>query len=91
MNQKDLIDQIANIVGESKITVETILKTAADVIQAELFDGGEVTLPGLGKFTVKTRSGHKGRHPATGEEMDIPAKRVPKFSAAKALKDAVNG
>ena len=91
MNQKDLIDQIANIVGESRITVKSILETAADVIHTELIEGGEATLPGLGKFTAKQRAAKKGRNPATGAEIDIPAKRVPHFSAAKALKDAVNG
>jgi len=89
MNQKELIAQIATINGESKITVETLLKTAADVIAAELAEGGEVTLPGLGKLSVKAKPARTGRNPKTGEEMDIPAKRVPKFSAAKALKDVV--
>lgn len=42
-------------------------------------------------MTVETRAARKGRNPASGAEIDIPAKRVPKFSAAKALKDAVNG
>jgi DNA-binding protein HU-beta len=46
-------------------------------------------LPGIGKFYVDIRLGRQGRNPATGAEIDIPTKAVPKFSAAKALKDAV--
>lgn len=90
MNQSELILKVAAISGESKKAVEAILKTAGDVIQAELQEGGEVALPGLGKLTVKSKPARKGRNPNTGEEIQIPAKTVPHFSAAKALKDAVN-
>ena len=90
MNQSELILKTASITGESKKTVEAVLKTASDVIQAELHGGGEATLHGLGKLTVKDKPARKGRNPKTGEEIDIPAHRAPKFSAAKALKDAVN-
>lgn len=90
MNQAQLIAQIATVSGENKTVVENVLKTAAAIIADELLTGGEATLPGLGKFSAKDKPARKGRNPATGEEMDITAKRVPKFSAAKVLKDAVN-
>lgn len=90
MNQSELILKVSSISGESKKSVEAILKTAADVIQAELQEGGESVLPGLGKLTVKDKPARKGRNPATGDEIDIPARRVPHFGAAKALKEAVN-
>lgn len=89
MNQSELIAKVASISGESKKAVEAVLKTTADVIAAELFEGGEVALPGLGKLGVKQRAGRSGINPATRELIAIPAKRVPHFSAAKALKDAV--
>jgi len=89
MNQAQLIAQVAEASGQSKKDVEHTLKTLGDVAQAELQQGGEVTLPGLGKITVDTRAARKGRNPATGAEIDIPEKKVPKFSAAKALKDVV--
>lgn len=90
MNQSELILKVASISGESKKAVEAVLKTAADVIQAELQEGGEATLPGLGKLTVKAKSARIGRNPKTGEEIEIQARHAPHFSAAKALKDAVN-
>jgi nucleoid DNA-binding protein len=49
-----------------------------------------VTLVGFGTFKVNKRKARKGRNPATGEEIKITAKKVPKFVAGKSLKDAVN-
>lgn len=53
--------------------------------------GGEVTLPGIGKLSVKHKEARTGRNPSSGEAIEIAAKNAPHFSAAKALKDAVNG
>lgn len=53
--------------------------------------GEEITLHGIGKIKVSLRAARPGRNPATGEAMVIPAKNVPSFSAAKALKDAAAG
>ncbi|MDP2830172.1 MAG: HU family DNA-binding protein [Sulfuricellaceae bacterium] len=90
MNQSELILKVASISGESKKAVEAVLKTAADVILASLHEGGEAILPGLGKLTVIDKPARQGRNPATGEAIDIPARRAPAFKAAKALKDALN-
>jgi DNA-binding protein HU-beta len=54
-----------------------------------LQQGGEVTLPGLGKLKTKQSAARTGRNPHSGEEINIPAKTGVKFVAAKALKDAV--
>jgi DNA-binding protein HU-beta len=89
MNQAELISKVASISGETRKAVEAVLKTTADVIAAELEEGGEVALPGLGKLQVKNRAARPGKNPKTGEAITIPAKRVPHFSAAKALKDSV--
>lgn len=91
MNQSELILKTAQVSGISKKDVEHVLKTAGDVIGAALVEEGEAVLPGLGKLSVKTRAAREGRNPATGEAMQIAAKKVPHFSAAKALKDAVAG
>ena len=92
MNQAELIDAIAAKApnnSTSKTTVKAVLDAQAEVAHAELKKGNEVTLPGFGKLTVKKRAAREGRNPATGEAMKIKAKKVPHFSAAKALKDAV--
>lgn len=75
--------------GVQKNTVEAVLNSLADVLNQALKNGEEVALPGIGKFSAEERAGRKGRNPATGAEIDIPAKIVPKFSAAKTLKDAI--
>ena len=60
------------------------------VITGELKKGGDVRLVGFGNFTVSKRAASTGRNPQTGAEVKIPARTVPKFSAGKGLKDAVN-
>lgn len=89
MNQADLINALSNEASLTKKEAEGILKKLGDVVAAELVEGGEVTLPGIGKLSVKKRAARTGRNPKTGEELKIKAKTVPHFSAAKALKDAV--
>jgi DNA-binding protein HU-beta len=51
--------------------------------------GGKVALVGFGTFSVSKRKARTGRNPQTGATMKIPARKVPKFSAGKAFKDAV--
>ncbi len=90
MNQAELINAI-NAKGISKSISQPVLETLALVIKAELQkgEGAEVTLLGIGKLTVETRSARTGRNPKTGAEIAIAEKRVPKFSASKSLKEAV--
>lgn len=93
MNQAELINAISGHpqnIGTSKVSIKFVLDAQAEAVQEALAGGGEVTLPGIGKLSVKTSAARKGRNPATGVEMDIPAKTKPHFSAAKALKDAVS-
>ena len=90
MNQAELIAKVASLSGASRKAVQDVLKSAADVIAAELKEGGEVVLPGLGRIAVEVRAARSGRNPRTGEALQIPAKRVPKFHPTQALKDAVN-
>lgn len=90
MNQSELIIKVATISGESKKSVEAVLKTTADVIAAELQEGGDVALPGVGKLHAKDKPARPGRNPKTGETLTISARRVPAFSASKCLKDAIN-
>ena len=91
MNQSELIAKAAAISGESKKATEAVLKAVGDVIGATLKEGGEVTLPNLGKLYVKDRAARTGKNPRTGEAIEIPAGKAPGFKAAKALKDAVAG
>lgn len=58
-------------------------------VMDSLSKGEKVQIIGFGNFEVRERSARKGRNPQTGEEIEIPASKVPAFKAGKALKDAV--
>lgn len=93
MNQQQLINNIAGYsanLGVSKTAVKTVMDSLGIVVRNELKKGGEVTIPGIGKLTVKKTDARTGRNPRTGEPVEIPVKRKPVFTAAKALKDSVN-
>jgi len=89
MNKADIIDKVHEVVGGTRADAERAVETAIDSIVDSLKKGKEVSIAGLGIFSSKTRNARTGRNPRTGESIDIPAMRVPKFRAAKALKDAV--
>ena len=89
MNKSDLVNKIHDVLGGTKADAERAYEAFVDAIVSALKKGKEVSIPGLGKFMVTKRAARKGRNPATGEEIKLPAAKVPKFKAAKALKDAV--
>ena len=90
MNKADLTEAIARSADISKAAAEKALDGALTAITRELTKGAAVTLVGFGTFRVSKRGRRTGRNPRTGAELEIPAARVPKFVAGKALKDAVN-
>ena len=90
MNKEILASEVTNKIEGStkkdiKLVVETVFETIADALVA----GEKVSIPGFGTFEVTDRAARKARNPQTGEEIDVPASKAPKFKAAKALKDAV--
>jgi len=90
MNKNELASAIADKTGLAKGDATTALEAVFSTIEETLSSGGDVRLPGFGNFTVQQRAATTGRNPLTGAPVDIPAKKVPKFSAGKGLKDAVN-
>ena len=90
MNKDDLIAKVANSVGVSKTDAAKSVDAVFSNITSSLKGGNEVRLVGFGTFLVSNRSATTGRNPRTGESIQIPAKKVPKFKAGKALKDTVN-
>jgi len=73
----------------SKKKAEEAVTCVLDTITKTLKKGQSVTLVGFGTFSVGRRKARIGRNPQTGKEIKIPAKKVPKFSPGKALKNAV--
>ena len=89
MNKADIINKVHESLGGTRADAERAVETVVSSIVGSLKDGNEVSIAGLGIFSAKMRNARTGRNPRTGESIEIPAMRVPKFRAAKALKDAV--
>ena len=75
--------------GGTKVQAEEVVDTMLDAIVGTMKKGEEVSIAGLGIFSVKKRAARTARNPRTGEAVQVKAMNVPKFRAAKALKDAV--
>ena len=90
MNKTELIAAIAEQTELSKKDAEKAVKAFTDVVVEELKKGEKIQLVGFGTFEVSERAARTGRNPQTGEEMNIPASKSPKFKAGKAFKDALN-
>ena len=92
MTKAEFIDQVASKAGLTKkdagAAVEAVLATISDTLKS----GGDVSFTGFGKFHVQNRAARTGVNPRNpGEKVNIPAAKVPKFSAGSALKAAVKG
>jgi DNA-binding protein HU-beta len=89
MNKGDLVNEVAKVVStkkEARAAVDCIFETITNTLKNQ----EAVQVTGFGSFKVSKRGARKGRNPQTGEEINIEARMVPKFTAGKALKDAVN-
>ena len=89
MNKAGLVEAVHAVLGSTKVQAEEVVDTVFGSIIKTLSKGDEVAIAGLGKFVVKERAAREARNPKTGETVKVPKTKVPKFSAAKALKDAV--
>ena len=90
MNKNDLVSAVANSAGLSKVDAAKAVDGVFDAISGALSSGGDVRIVGFGTFSVANRKATTGRNPRTGEAIQIPASKQPKFKAGKGLKDAVN-
>ncbi len=90
MNKNDLVAAVADTAGLTKVDAAKAVDSMLDAISGSLKKGKEVRLVGFGTFSVAKRAASMGRNPRTGEPIKIAASKRPKFSAGKALKDAVN-
>jgi DNA-binding protein HU-beta len=86
MTKAQIISTIAEQTGLTKKDVSNVLEAQTSLAYKQAKNG--FTIPGIGKLVVVNRKKRKGRNPATGEEITIPAKKVLKFRVAKAAKDA---
>ncbi len=89
MNKQSIVEAVNGILNTTKVQAEQVVDKVFDSIVESLKKGEEVSVAGLGIFSVKQRAARDARNPRTGETVKVEAMKVPKFRAAKALKDAV--
>jgi DNA-binding protein HU-beta len=93
MNKTELVTKLAKKTGLTQAkaaeTVDAIFNANKGLIAGELAAGRKVTLPGFGGFAVRKRAARKGRNPASGKQISIPARKYPAFKVGKTLKDKV--
>jgi len=90
MNRAEVVGRVARDSGLTKADVDRVLGSLIENVSRSLKKGEKVKLVGFGTFVVSARAASQGRNPRTGDPIDIPASKQPKFKAGKGLKDAVN-
>ncbi|TXK84815.1 HU family DNA-binding protein [Paenibacillus sp. N3.4] len=90
MNNADLIDRVAKTSGFTKKNAEKAVACVLDSIFEALKQNESVQLVGFGKFDIRERESRIGRNSKTGMEIQLPAGKVPVFTAGKELKKALN-
>lgn len=91
MTKSEFVDQIANRTGLARKDAAAAVDAMLDTIQDTLRRGSEVTFSGFGKFHVSDRGARKGVNPRTGQQIEIAATKVPRFTAGSGLKQAIKG
>ena len=90
MNKAELIAAMALEMNTAKHTADAALDAFTKVLSNQLAAGEELTIPGLGSFSVINKAARNGRNPKTGETIQIAARKAVKFKAYKALNDAIS-
>lgn len=91
MNNSDVAELIAGEQGVSKADARKLVDAIFEAVASAAAKGEEVSISGFGKFKVKESAAREGRNPSTGETIKIAASKKLGFSAAKAVKDKLNG
>ena len=92
MNRTEFIRKVVANTAENKYTqkeIDEVLDAAKKVLTDAMIAGEKVSFVGFGTFEVAERAARVGRNPQIGEEISIPASKLPKFKAGKAFKEAI--
>lgn len=85
----ELVDEVMGKTGMNKAKSKEAVEAVLEGLQDGLQKGYKISLTGFGTFQVKQQKERSGRNPQTGEMIQIPARKVVKFSPGKNLRDAV--
>ena len=89
MSKADLVEKVNAETGLTKRASREALDAITSIVSDALARGDKVTLVGFGTFQIMQRKARRGRNPQTGEEIQIPGKKVPKFKPGRALREKV--
>jgi len=89
VNKAELVEEVVNETGLTRRTAREAVNTITSVITDALARGEKVTLVGFGTFKVMERKARTGRNPQTGQTIQMPAKKAPKFRPGKGLREKV--
>lgn len=89
MNKQDMVAKIAKDTGITKASAAAAVESLIDGITKSLKRGDAVSFVGFGTFKTASRKARTARNPQTGAAINIPKRRVPRFSAGKSLKQAI--
>jgi len=89
MNKAELVEAISKVTQTTKADTERCIDALVDVISKNIKKKDGVKLVGFGTFAVSNRKARVGRNPQTGQEIQIPARKVPVFRPGKELKELV--
>ena len=90
MTKDELVAKVADQSGLKKADVQKTLDSMIETIIATIKLGEKVNITNLGIFKIKEKKARVARNPKTGESIQVPAKKAPKFVPSKNLKEAVN-
>jgi integration host factor subunit beta len=90
MTKADLVEEVVGVCNLSKKDAEVIVNTVFSSITQALENDDKIELRGFGSFRVRKRRSRQGRNPKTGDQVEVPEKRIPYFKPGKELKDLIN-
>jgi len=90
MTKAELVEEVSKASELTKKHSEVIVNTVFHSIIDALKNGEKIELRGFGSFRIRQRGSRKGRNPKTGEQVDVPAKKIPYFKPGKELKELIN-
>jgi len=87
----DMVESLFNEIGLNKKEARELVDLFFQELEACLVDGEQITLSGFGNFDLRDKNERPGRNPKTGEEVQIPARRVVTFRPGQKLRARVEG
>lgn len=91
MTKAELVEEVARTTQLTKKHAEIIVNTVFDSIVQSLKEGEKIELRGFGSFRIRNRGSRLGRNPKTGDQVNVPSKKIPYFKPGKELRELLNG